>query len=172
MYQHYVRWYALVPVAILIAFAHIFAETANLYLAFPARPEWLWCLALAAAMKTPPTPAMLAFAACGLIRDLFIGPKLGSALIAYIAVGWLTLSWRLLAHERNYAYQCLLAGVTCFLVALLKHSLDYGSLTYMLIERVFFTSLGDAVLTFAAYAPLGILLSLDSFRPWKERSGF
>lgn len=172
MYEHDVRWYALIPVAMIIALVQLFAEMSELYFAFPARPDWLWCLALAAALRTPPAPAILAFAVCGLVRDVFLGPKLGSAIMAYVAVGWLSHAWRFLAQRHNYAYQCLFAGVACFPMSLIKHSLDYGSLTYKLMDRVFVASLGDAVLTFAAFALMSLFLSFDSFRPWKEKSGF
>ncbi|MCD8139826.1 MAG: rod shape-determining protein MreD [Planctomycetaceae bacterium] len=172
MYDHEVRWYALVPVAMLVAFAHIFAEAGGWYPQADVRPDWFWCLAFIAALRTPPTQAIVAFFTCGLIRDILVGPRLGAAAIAFLLIGYLTLSWRILASQRNYASQCLLAAVTAFLVAMLKHSLDYGGLTYKLIDRVFLLSLGDAVLTLAAYVPMSLILSLDSFRPWKERSGF
>ncbi len=172
MYEHEVRWYALVPVAILVGFAHFFAEAGDWYPQMNIRPDWFWCLAFIAALRTPPTQAVVAFFSCGLIRDLLVGPRLGSAAIAFLIVGYLSLSWRILAYQRNFAYQCLLAAVTAFLVAMLKHSLDYGPLTYKLIDRVFLLSLGDAVLTLIAYVPMSLILSLDSFRPWKERSGY
>lgn len=170
MYDNDIRWYVLVPVAIIIAFGQLVAETSGLYFSFPARPSWLWCLAFFATLRTPPTPAIIAIALCGFIRDLSLGPKPGSASLAFIVVGWLALSWRLLASERSFAYQTLFVGVTAFLVSLLKHSLDYGFLTHKLIDRVFFVSVGDALLTLVAYPLLALALSFKSFRPWREIS--
>lgn len=172
MFDHEIRWYVLVAMAVLIGMGQIALETGGVWFGFPARPDWLWALAFFAALRTTPMSALAAFAACGVVRDVLLGPRLGSAAIAYILVGWLVLSWRLLASQHGFLTSTLLAGVTAFLVALIRHALDYGSQTYTLIDRIFFVSVGDGLLTGVAYLPLILILSVNSFCPWRERSGF
>lgn len=172
MYDHDIRWWALAPVGILIGLGQLFLEVSGVWFDFPARPDWLWCLAFFAALRTPPVSAICAFAACGFLRDVILGPKLGAGCIAFIVVGWIVLSWRILASDRGWPSAALMAGATAFLVAVLKHGLDYGGMTYKLMERVFFVSLGDAALTGVAFLPLALLLSSGSFRPWRARSGY
>lgn len=172
MYEYNVRWWALIPVSILLGFGQLFSEVSGLWFGFPARPDWLWCLAFIAALRTPPVSAIFAFGLCGFMRDGILGPKLGSACLSYLIVGWVVLSWRILASDRGWFGAALMAGVTAFLTAVLKHSLDYGAMTYKLIDKVFFISLGDAALTGLVYLPLALILYLDSFCPWRERTVF
>lgn len=172
MFDHEVRWYTLFGLAVLAALAQAGLETGGLWFGFPARPDWLWILALCATLRTSPTSALIAFASCGIVRDLFLGPRLGAAAIAYILVGWLTLSWRTLASERALLTAPLLAGTTAFLAALIRHALAYGPFAHKLADRVFFVSVGDGLLTGVAYLPLALILSLGAFRPWRERSGY
>ena len=172
MFDHEIRWPTPVAMAVLVAMCQLAAETSGLWFGFPARPDWLWGLAFHAALRTAPGAALVAFASCGLVRDLFLGPTLGSAAIAYILVGWAVLSWRLLAVGHNILTTVLLAGVTAFLESLVRPALDYGSLAYRLMDRVFFVSMGDGLLTGAAYLPLVLILGLGPFRPWEERGGY
>lgn len=172
MLEHEVRWYALAPTAILIALLHLAVEMGGLWFSFPARPEWLWGLAFYATLRTPSTQALVVFFLCGLVRDCLLGPRLGAGTLAYLLLGWVTLHWRFFAASRGLPMQVLLVGWSAFFVALLKHALDYGPLAYKLLYRVFFVSFGDGVLTGLAYLPLLVVLSLDSFRPWRERSGY
>jgi rod shape-determining protein MreD len=172
MFDHEIRWYTLVALALLTGLAHLASETSGLWFAFPARPDWLWGLAFFAVLRTPPVSALAAFAACGVVRDALLGPRLGSAAIAYILVGWLVLSWRHLGGRHGILTSVLLAGVTAFLAALIRHSLDYGWLAHRLVDRIFFVSIGDGLLTGVGYLPLMLVLSAASFRPWRERSGF
>ncbi len=172
MYDHDICWYSFVPLALLIAGAALLAETAGWWGHFPARPDWLWGLAFYAGLKAPPNPAIMAFFLCGLIRDLVLGPKLGSATLAFTFIGWITLYWRPLAATRGWFYQPLVAGLSAFLLMLMKHALDYGPLTYKLLERWFFVSLVDGVLTGMGYLPLMLVLGLASLRPWKDREGY
>lgn len=172
MFDHEIRWPTLVSMAILVAMLQLASETAGLWFGFPARPDWLWGVAFYAVLRTTPASALVAFASCGLLRDLILGPKLGSAAIAYILIGWTVLSWRLLAAGHNILTTTLLAGVTGFLASLIRHSLDYGPLAYRLVDRVFFVSVGDGALTGAAYLPLVVILGMGPFRPWQERDGY
>lgn len=172
MFEHDVRWYALIPTAMLMALAHLTAEMGGLWFSFPARPEWLWALAFYATLRTPPVQALAAFFLCGLLRDCILGPRLGAGAMAYLVVGWVTLNWRFLATSRGWPMQALVAAWSAFFVAMLKHALDYGPLAYKLLYRVFFVSFGDGVLTGFAYLPLLLVLSLDSFRPWRQRGGY
>lgn len=172
MFDHEIRWATLIAMAVLVAMGQLLAETSGLWFAFPARPDWLWVLGFYAALRTASGSALVAFATCGLVRDLILGPTLGSAAIAYILVGWLVLSWRLLAAGHNIVTTVLLAGATAFLESLVRHSLDYGPLAFRLVDKVFFASVGDGVLTGIAYLPLMLVLSLGPFRPWEERSGY
>lgn len=172
MYANDIRWWVLVPVSILIGLGQVFSEVSGLWFSFPSRPDWLWCLAFFAVLRSSPVSAIFAFGLCGFMRDVILGPKLGSACIAYLLIGWIALSWRILASDRGWFGAALLAGTTGFLVSVIRHSLDYGAMAYKLLDRVFFLSLGDAALTGLGFLPLALLLSLDSFRPWRERAGF
>ncbi len=172
MFEHEIRWHTLFGLAVLAALLQVGLETGGLWFGFPARPDWLWILALSATLRTAPTTAMIAFASCGIVRDLFLGPRMGAAAIAYILIGWLALSWRTLAVERSLVTAPLLAGTTAFLAALIRHSLEYGTLAYTLADRVFFVSVGDGLLTGVLYLPFALILSLHAFRPWQERSGY
>lgn len=172
MREHEIRWWVLIAVGMLIGFGQLFLEISGSWFSFPARPDWFWCLAFCAALRTSPVSAIAVFGLCGVMRDLLLGPRLGAGAIAFVAVGWLALSWRVLAVDRGWMWAALLAGVTAFLEALLRHSLEYGMLAHKLVERVFFVSLGDAALTALGYLPLTLVLAFHSFRPWRERSGF
>ncbi|MDR1745401.1 MAG: hypothetical protein LBS30_06585 [Planctomycetota bacterium] len=171
MFDQEIRWPTLFALAVLVSLMQIGLETGGVWFGFPARPDWVWCVAFYAVLRAAPVSALIAFASCGIVRDLFLGPRLGSAAIAYIVVGWLALSWRSFASERVFLTTTLLAGTTAFLAALLRHALDYGPLAYTLIDRVFFVAVGDGLLTGAAYPFLAVLLSLRAFRPCQERLG-
>ena len=172
MYGHDIRWFVLVPVAILIGLASVVGEVLGIWGGFPARPDWLWCLAFFAALKAPPAASVAAFFLCGVLRDVILGPRLGSAALAYTLIGWLSLAWRVLATARGWPSQALVAGWAAFLAALVRHSLDYGPLAYTLLYRIVFTSFADGILTMLAYMPLAALLSTDSFRPRRERDWY
>ncbi len=172
MYETDIRWFALIPVALLLGLADLAVETSGAWGGIPFRPDLFWCLAFAAALKSPPTPSIMAFAWCGFARDMLLGPRAGSASLAFVLVGWLALYWKPLSAIRGLAGQAALAGAGAFLVAGLKHALDAGSLAYVMWERIFFLALGDGFLTTLAYAPAALVLMLPSFRPWVERRSY
>lgn len=172
MYEHAIRFQVLVPVAALLGLAALFAEVCGLAPGFPGRPDWFWCLAVFAAIKAPPKQAILAFACCGLARDLLLGPKPGSAMFAFVLIGWFSLYWKPLAADRGWPGQVLFAALGALGIALIKHTLDYGLLAYKLWYWILAVSLSDAALTLPAYPPLAVLLAIPSFRPWREGSVF
>lgn len=173
MYEHGIRWYALVPVAMLVCLAVLLVETAGLWpRAFPARPDWLWALVFFTTLKTKPVPSIAAFALCGLFRDVMLGPRLGAGVFAYVTVGWMMLHWRMLATPRGWFSQLFAAGASAFLVALLRHALDYGPQAYKLMYRILFVSFADGVLTALVYVPMAGVLCLEAFRPWRRRDGY
>lgn len=172
MHDHDLRWYALVPTAILFCFVELLLETFGVWFRFPVRPNWLWCLAFFAVLRVPAAPAVFAFAVIGLTRDFFLGPKMGAGMLAFIIAGWFALYWRLLATVKGVSSQMLVAGATAFLASLAKHSLDYGPQAYTLAYRILFISLGDAALTAVLYLPLSVFLAWKPFRPWRERGIF
>lgn len=172
MYDHEIRWYALIPVSLLLGLAVLIVEMSGWLPRFPARPDLFWCLAFFAALRSLPIMSIMAFGWCGLARDLLLGPKAGAASFAFVLVGWLALYWKPLAAARGRAGQAVAAGAGAFLVAAVKHGLDSGWLAPRLWERIFFIAIGDALLTALAYVPFTLLLSIPSFRPWRERSGF
>ena len=171
MYDNEIRWYALAPVAVLICFGHLFLETGGAWGGFPVRPELLWCFVFYATMHAPPTQSIAAFFLCGVVRDCFIGPRLGSGAIAFTLMGWIALHWRFLAASHGWFGQALLAGWSGIFVAMIRHGLDYGPLAYTLLYRVFFLGIGDGALTGLAYLPLAALFGLSPFRPWRGRTG-
>lgn len=173
MYEHAIRWYALVSEILLICLAALLAETAGVWpRGLPARPDWLWCLAFFVTLKVRPVPSLLVFAVCGLFRDAMLGPRLGSACIAYVAIGWLALHWRVLATTRGWAPQLVAAGGSAFFAALLRHALDYGPLAHKLVYRILFVSFADGVLTALTYVPMAAVLCSGAFRPWRRRDGY
>ncbi len=171
MHDNEIRWYALIPVGILLCFGCLFLETAGVWGAFPARPEWLWCLAFCATLRAPPVQSTAAFFLCGLLRDLLIGPRLGAGAAAFTAMGWVALHWRFIAVGHGWIGQAALAGWAGMFVAMIRHALECGPLAYALLSRVFFLGIADGALTGLAYLPLAALLCLPSFRPWRQRSG-
>lgn len=166
------RWAVLVPTALLLGFAMLFAELRGWWGAFPARPDLLWCLAFLAGLRTGATPCIVAFALCGMVRDLFLGPKLGASAIAYVLVGWIFLYWRPLADARGWLMRAFMAGVGACMVAVVKRVLDYGDLSGALWERIAGLAAGDGVLTALVFIPAVVLLHAPSFRPWRDRSGY
>lgn len=173
MYDREVRWGALVPVAILVGFGALFAEIAGLWPAsMPGRPELLWCLAFYSTLRVRPTPSLVAFAFCGLARDLILGQRLGAATMVFVVMGWLSVYWRVLATTRGWLSQALVAGMSGFVAALARHTLDYGPLAYKLLYRIVFVSVADGLLTALAYLPMLAALGMESFRPWRERDGY
>lgn len=172
MYEHEIRWWTLVPTAILAGFLVLFAETGGLWFRFPARPDWFWCIAVLAALKAPPAPAVAVFGCMGLLRDLILGPRPGSAMLAFVLVGWPLIRWLPFAAVRGLAARMFMTAAAAFPVALVKHALDYGSATHKLWYWLAAVSLGDAVLTLLAYPLVVLLLSPEPFRPWRERNAF
>ncbi len=170
MYDNAIRWHTLVPVAALVCFAALLLETGGAWGNFPARPEFLWCLAFYAMMRARPVPAMAAFFLCGVLRDLLLGPRLGAGALSFTAMGWIALHWRFLAASRGWIGQAILAGWAGIFVAILRNALDYGGLAHTLLYRVFFLGVGDGALTCLAYLPLAALFSLAPFRPWREEA--
>ena len=172
MFEHDIRWYALVPVTLILGFFVLFAETSDVWGAFPMRPDWFWCLAVYAALKSPPTSSIVAFAWCGLARDFILGPKPGSAMLAFVAVGWAVLYWKPIVADRGLPSQAFMAGVGAVVVSFVRHMLDSGRLAYKLWDWMLVAALGDGVLTCLVYVPAVLVLSLPSFRPWRERGGY
>lgn len=172
MYEHDIRWYALVPDSLLLGLALLLAETAGWWGAFPVRPDLFWCLAFYAALKSPPTPSIMAFAWCGFARDMLLGSRPGASCLAFVVAGWLVLHWKPLAAIRGWLGQAVLSGAGAFAAGLIRHGLDAGRLAGVLWERIFFSALGDGVLTILAYVPAALIFSLSPFRPWRERRRF
>lgn len=172
MYDHEVRWFTLLPMSILLGLTIVVLETQGVWGKLPVRPDFFWCLAFFAALKAPPVSSIFAFAWCGLMRDCFLGPKAGSASMAFVLLGWMMLYWKPLAALRGWLAHAVAAGSSACLVAFIKHSLDAGWMTTRLWEKIFFLGLGDGILTIAAYIPVALILSLPSFRPWRENSGY
>lgn len=172
MFEHDIRWYALVPDSLLLGLALLFAETLGVWGGFPVRPDLFWCLAFYAALKSPPAPSIIAFAWCGFARDMLVGSRPGASSLAFILAGWLVLHWSPLAAIRGWGGQAVLAGAGAFVAGLLRHGLDAGRMAAVLWERTFFFALGDGVATVLAYVPMALLLSLPPFRPWRERRQF
>lgn len=166
-----IRWHTLAALAVIVPLLAVGAEIGGVWFGFPARPDWLWILAFSAALRATPARALLAFASCGFLRDVFLGPRLGAGVIAYVLIGWALLSWRTFATERSLLTAPLLAGATAFLAALLRHSLDFGFAAYTLADRVFFVSAGDGLLTGLLYLPFVLILHFPPLCPWQERSG-
>lgn len=172
MYRQVIRWPTLICVAVLFGMAHLASETGALWFGFPARPDWIYLVAFVCTLRASPVAAVTAFACCGLVRDLVLGPKLGAAVIAYILVGWSTTAWRTLAANQGVLATTLSAGITAFVASLIKHSLDYGMQTHKLIDRIFFIAVGDGLLSGVAYLPLVFLLGIEALKPWQERDGY
>ncbi len=171
MYDHEIRWSALVPLALVVGLAALFAEIAGFWGKFPARPDWLWILAFYAAMRATPVPSITAFAWCGFVRDVTLGSSLGSGAIAFVLTGWIALYWKPLASTRGWPGQAVTVGAGGFLVGVIRHGLDAGWLFPNVMDAVFFVSLGDGLLTSLAFIPLAIVFSLSPIRPWRERTG-
>lgn len=170
MFEHEIRWYVLLPVSFLLGMAALSAEIAGVWFRPDMRPDLFWCMAFFITLRTTPLEALAAFAWCGFARDALLGPKLGSAAIAYILVGWSVLYLRYAIVSRGWFGQMFAAGATAFVAALLRHVLDAGRLAASLWDTIFFLAIGDAVLSLIAYAPLCALLALAPFRPWRRRS--
>lgn len=172
MYDHEVRWYVLAPITLILGFAVLSAETLDVWGGLPVRPDWFWCLAVVATMKTSPVSSLFVFAWCGLARDFLLGPKPGAAMLAFVLAGWFIQFWKPVAALRGLAGSVMLAGVGALAVSLLKHTLDYGALTYKLWDWMLVVAFGDALLTAVAVIPAALVLNMPSFRPWRESGGY
>lgn len=172
MYDQEIRWRVLVPVSILLGFGMLAAEIFGLCPNFPARPDLFFCLAFLAGRRAPPVPTIVAFAWCGVVRDLLLGPKLGAATLAYVIAGWLVLYWKPLMILRVLPVQAAVVASTSLLAALLKHGFDAGRLVWGIFGRILFVSAADTVLTMLFFVPVVLVLSIPSFRPWRERGAY
>lgn len=169
MFDHEIRWPVLVPVSILLGMAMLAAEIAGLWFRIDMRPDLFWGMAFFITLRTAPMEALAAFAWCGLTRDILLGPRLGSATIAFVLVGWSVLYLRYAIVSRGWFGQLFAVGATGFCVALLRHGLDAGRLAGARWDAIFILAAGDAVLGMAAYAPVCAILALAPFRPWRRR---
>ncbi len=160
MHDREIRWFAFVPLALLVALLQLLAETAGVWGGFPLRPEILWCLAFYAALRVPPVQGLAAYFLCGVVRDGIVGAQPGAGALAYTLMGWLALHWRFLAAGHGWPGQAAFAGWAGIFVSMLRHGLDYGGLAYTLLSRVFFFGIGDGILTALAYLPLALAFGI------------
>ncbi|MCC8189255.1 MAG: hypothetical protein LIP77_01290 [Planctomycetes bacterium] len=168
MFDHEVRWYALVPVSILLGFAVIFLETARVWGALPIRPDLFWCLACLTVFRSPPLPSLFVFAWCGFCRGILLGTRPGADTLAYIVTGWLYLHWKPFSLGRGWAGQAIMAATAAAATSLLRQALAYGFLAHTLWERVLVVAVGDGLLTCPAYLLMAGVLALPSFRTWRD----
>lgn len=172
MFEHDIRWSALIPLSLALGLAVLCVEASGVWGGFPVRPEWFCCLAFYAGLRTSPFPSLCAFAWCGLVRDALLGNKMGSATIAFILVGWVAMHWKTLAAVRGVVFQIATLGFYVFGIALLRRFLDAGGLWTKVIPASAFAALGEAAMTAVFYLPCVVFLALPALRPWRMRSGY
>ncbi len=169
MYEREIRWLALVPLAALTGILSLRLEMTGIWPEFLSRPEWFWILAFCATLHAYPVSSLFAIALCGVAREFLRGPKIGSAALAFVMVGWLLQFWKPTIRLHGILGQAVAAGISVFFVAVVKHALDwYGMATTLWLDNVMLSA-GDAVLTTFAYIPVVAVLSLPGVRPWRER---
>jgi hypothetical protein len=171
MYDHEIRWSALIPLSLALGLVVLGVETTGVWGAFPVRPDWFWVLAFFAAMRALPVSSICVFAWCGFARDMLLGPRPGAASIAFILIGWIALYWKPLAATRGWFGQALAVGMSAFLVGVVKSCLDAGWMFAGMVDSIFFISLGIGMLSGVLFIPAAIFLSVGPFRPWRERTG-
>jgi hypothetical protein len=169
MKMHEIRWGMLIQIAALFGLAELWAEIAGYWGRFPSRPDWFWCLALIAASRSARISAMAAFALCGLVRDLLVGPRLGASLLAFVVVGWPIAAGNDADIFRGWPQRLVLAGFGGMAVACLRLGIETGAATPAILDRLFVLAASQGLLTMAAYFPVVLLLSLPLFRPWREQ---
>ncbi|MDR1535942.1 MAG: rod shape-determining protein MreD [Planctomycetota bacterium] len=169
MNQRQISWPVLFQTAVILGLIELAGEIMGLWGRFLFRPDWFWCLAVFSALKMTPVSAMIAFALCGLIRDLSIGPRLGAAMFAYIVVGWIALAWNRAVMFQGWIQQIPLAGLGAFLAAGLRLALESGDPA---TAESLILALGQGGLTLVVYVPAGLFFSLSPLCPGREQSWF
>lgn len=169
MYEREIRWLALIPLAALTGILSLGLEMTGVWPDFLSRPDWFWILAFCATLHAYPVSSLFAIALCGVARDFLIGPKTGSAALAFVLVGWLVQFWKPTIRLHGAVGQAVAAGISAFFVAVVKHALDwYGMATALWLDNIMLSA-GDAALTVVAYIPVVVILSLPGIRPWREQ---
>lgn len=169
MIEQEVRWQVLAPISILWALAILAAAMTDIWPFRLFGAEWLWCLAWVSAAKSPPMSAILACAWCGLARDVFLGPRMGSGMLAYVFVGWLSAMWRSSAPPGNGLERTVLVAAGALGVSWFMAMLDAGAVAAGFDGSNLLASLGTGLASGAAYPLACLLSSPEPFRTWRER---
>ena len=164
-----ISWIALVPLAILAGLAVLLAETGGLWPGRVVRPDLVWCLAFFAARRAAPTDALAASAWCGLARDMVLGPKLGSAILAYLLVAITHLHLRERIAGGGFIDYAALIGALAVAVNLARSAFDSGPGFLDAWADGAIAAAGCGLATLAAYPAMYALLSVSWFNPTRER---
>lgn len=169
MYEREIRWLTLISLAALTGILSLGLEMTGMWPPFLSRPDWFWILAFCVTLHSYPVSSLFAIAMCGAARDFLLGPKMGSAALAFVLVGWLMQFWKPSIRLHGVLGHAVAAGISAFLVAITKHALDwYGLSTALWLDNVLLSA-GDALLTAVAYIPMVAILSLPGIQPWRKR---
>lgn len=164
-----IRWLSLIALGILFSLVSLGAELTGIWPWKDVRPDLLFCLADIAGSFSLPGPGIFSYAVCGLLRDLFIGPKLGAGMAAYLCAGFLLISWRNVASPKGWLENILLAGIMSGFASWLRIMLDEKSFAAVWSAEAGWTALGNGFATAVAYAFLLIVIRLPWLCPWQEK---
>ena len=164
-----INWISLVPLAILMGLAVLLAEIGGLWPGRAVRPDLVWCLAFFAARRAAPANALAASAWCGLARDLVLGPKLGSAALAYLlaAIAYLHLRERIAGG--GFLDYAALVGALAVSACLARSALDSGPGFFDAWADSVIAAAGCGLATLAAYPVMYAVLSVARLNPTRER---
>lgn len=169
MVDREVEWIVLVPLSLLIGFIALLLDVAGAWPFAAVRPDFVWCLGFFASRRSPPASAMAASAWCGLAHDLTLGPKLGSATLAYLLVAWIFLLCRDWVAGNGFAELTVLVGFLSFCANLLRLCFDQGSYFFAAWSGNLFIAIAGGLLTLVVYGIMYMLLWTPGFNPTRER---
>lgn len=164
-----VNWFALIPLTLTAGLLSLVLEIARIWPGTTIRPDLVWCVAFFAMRRADAAAVLGAAFAGGLARDLLLGPKLGSAVLAFYLAGLVFIHLREAVAGGGFAEHAVLVGGLAFFVNFLKVFLDQGWDVSRSWSGYFFVALGDGLLTLAAYPFVYLFLSLPGLDPTRER---
>ena len=160
-----IQWPALVAMGILLALARLVSELAGIWPWDQVRPDLLFCLADLAGSFAAPGHAIFSYASCGLLGDLFVGPRPGAGMAAYTASGLVLISWRRAAAPGGWLENLILVGIASCLMTWIRMALEAKMPG---VGWLAWEALAGGLATVAAYPLLALVLCLPAFCPWRE----
>lgn len=162
------RWPVFFALTVLIGLGQMLLRIHAPADGFPWRAEWLFLVGFHCALRGRPAYAPVALWWCGLMRDIFLGERLGANAFLFLLAAAVLLVFRRRARERNPLVRIGLAFGLALALGLLR-PLAESWIVGPLWSREALVAVGSAALLTALLEPVfGALLGLPILRPWRE----